>query len=182
MILLLVVVTASALLAVRFGGSLANLAETSFRLVPLLLMGLALQLTVTFAPGDIDGKVAVALLIAANALVAAFVIANRDMPGMLAMLAGLVLNVAVIAVNGGMPVSQTAAEIAGVHSLNDVGAEHLVLDAGTRVPWLSDVIPIPRTGEVLSVGDLLLAAGMGRLVYARARTPRSRLDSNTSRN
>jgi hypothetical protein len=35
------------------------------------------------------------------------------------------------------------------------------------LPWLGDVIPLPRLGEVLSLGDLLLVGGIFLLVYRR---------------
>jgi hypothetical protein len=37
----------------------------------------------------------------------------------------------------------------------------------TTLPWLGDVIPLPRLGEVLSLGDVVLIAGTVRLIYAR---------------
>jgi len=35
------------------------------------------------------------------------------------------------------------------------------------MPWIADVIPIPGLKMVLSIGDFVLAAGIGRLVYKR---------------
>ena len=40
----------------------------------------------------------------------------------------------------------------------------------TVLPWLGDVIPLPRLGEVLSLGDVLLVAGVAVLVYRRMLT------------
>lgn len=149
------------------GGSWENLAATRFRLVPVLVAGIGMQLGVTLGPAQLDGRVALALLLTANGLVLGFVAANRALPGMAATAAGLVLNVVVIAANGAMPVSEEAARIAGVASLAQAGAEHEVLGAGTRLPWLADVIPIPRAREVLSIGDFVLAYGLARLAYRR---------------
>jgi hypothetical protein len=45
------------------------------------------------------------------------------------------------------------------------------LGPDTKLPWLGDVIPLPRLGEVLSVGDVVLIAGTIRLIYARMTAP-----------
>ena len=99
---------------------------------------------------------------------------NRSQMGMVVLGVGLALNFTVIALNGGMPVFAEA--VAGVSSAAGAGAipagdfVHVLGTAGTRLPWLADVIPLPGPSwlrSVPSAGDLLLYVGvMGFLVGA----------------
>jgi Family of unknown function (DUF5317) len=103
----------------------------------------------------------------AAALVAAFCLRSRAVPGLGLLGAGLLLNAAVVLGNGGMPVSAYAAARAGVDPVAATAdARHLPAGAGTLLPWLGDVIPVPLPvrPEVVSVGDMLGAAGLGQLV------------------
>jgi hypothetical protein len=103
-------------------------------------------------------------------LLAQFVIRNTGLPGIPLAGLGLLLNAAVIILNGAMPVSLEAAARSGV-SVEQLdlagGARHEPLDAGTRLAPLADVVPAPVPGlrEVTSAGDLLLAAGLGLFVF-----------------
>ena len=88
------------------------------------------------------------------------------MPGVLVIAAGLLLNLAVVALNGGMPVMAGAAAAAGLHGQLSVPAGdfvHVVGLPGTRLPWLADVITLPGPTPmrlVASPGDLLLYEGV----------------------
>jgi hypothetical protein len=81
-----------------------------------------------------------------------------------------VLNIAVILPNGGMPVRTAAVVDAGIVESEevariDVGSRrHLERDDDVLVP-LGDVIPLAPLREVVSVGDLVLAAGLGTVVF-----------------
>jgi hypothetical protein len=91
---------------------------------------------------------------------------NRSHPGMLVIAAGLLLNLLVVSVNGGMPVMATAAAAAGLQgqlSLPSGDFIHAVGTTATRIPWLADAVPLPGpiwARFVPSVGDLLLYAGV----------------------
>jgi hypothetical protein len=82
---------------------------------------------------------------------------------------GLVLNAAVVAANGAMPVSIDAAFRAGVPT-GDIAAgldaRHEIAGRGTVWRRLGDVIPVPLPArpEVVSPGDVLVAAGLAELV------------------
>jgi len=154
--------------ALATGGSLQELARTRFRRIEVLVIGLALQLGVTFLPGDLFEERGYLLILIASAAAALFMFFNRNLPGMLLAAIGLTLNVVVISLNQGMPVSLRAIEIAGAPEFAEEG-EHTALDDDTKLPWLTDVVPVPIAGSVLSVGDLFLAAGLARLVYGRAK-------------
>jgi Family of unknown function (DUF5317) len=106
-----------------------------------------------------------AVIVASYVLLIAFVWVNRRLPAAPLMLAGLLLNLAVAGTNAGMPVNVRAAEIAsgGGSSLPAIGTDakhHPMTDADVLRP-LGDVIPVPPPlGDVLSVGDVLLYAGV----------------------
>jgi hypothetical protein len=169
MTLALIVAVICAAVAVVRGGSLDSLAATPVRWVALLFGGLAVQVGFELLDppwlGD-SGDLIVILL--TDLAVIVFLIVNRRLPGMPFAVVGLLLNVAVITANGGMPVSRTAAEKAGLgEELTRAGVKHEILDDNTNLPWLADVIPIPGLEKVISVGDIVLAFGIGRLFYAR---------------
>ena len=65
--------------------------------------------------------------------------------------------------------STRSIELAGAPVFEGEG-EHTILGPETKLPWLTDVIPIPIAGSVLSVGDLFLALGLARLVQGRTKS------------
>lgn len=94
---------------------------------------------------------------------------NRSYHGAWLVALGLVTNGLVILLNGGMPVSATAQERAGVETTAAERAEAgRVTVAGdtTRLPWLGKVIPVafPPRPEAVSPGDVAIAAGMAAVL------------------
>ena len=150
------------------GGSLRSLADTRFRRIEILLAGVVLQLAVTFLPWKPFEDQGFWIILIASGAAAAFMFFNRNLPGLLIASIGLALNVLVIALNHGMPVSERAIELAGAPEFEAEG-EHTALGPDTKLPWLTDVIPIPIAGSVLSPGDLFLAVGLARLVQGRTK-------------
>lgn len=149
------------------GGSLESLAGTPFRWPLLLWAGLVLQITFdVWDPDWLGSTGGLIVILATNVLVAGFLAVNWHLPGMVLAAVGTLLNVLVIAANGAMPVSLPAAENAGIR-FREMGIKHEILDAGTRLPWLADVIPVPGLGVLISVGDVVLAMGLAWLVYRR---------------
>ena len=151
------------------GGSLEGIAATKFRFLWLLFAGFLLQVGFSlWNPEWLTEAGELAILAGSNLLVALFLALNRRLPGMLIAAAGLVLNVVVIASNGAMPVSLEAAEVAGTDiEAADFGIKHEPLHDDTVFPWLGDVIPLPGLSTLISAGDVVLALGIGRLVYRR---------------
>ena len=158
------------------GGTLASLAETRFRWQWLLFVALAVQILFSYwAPEGWTRAGLRWVLLASTAGIAAFLVINFRVPGMLVAALGLALNVTVIASNSAMPVSESAAKTAGAGSRGvDGGFKHEPLDDDTTLPVLADVIPVPVTRSVLSVGDVLLVAGIAYLVYRRTAAGRRR--------
>jgi hypothetical protein len=100
---------------------------------------------------------------------AAFCLGNLHVPGVPLVTLGLVANALVVAVNGAMPVSIVAALHAGV-PINEIAAgrdaRHDIAGVGTSLRPLGDVVPVPLPwrAEVVSPGDVLVAAGLAELV------------------
>lgn len=146
-------------------GRVVRLARLPLRGAWLVLLAVAAQVG-----GAVAGGVLYPLALVASALlVAAFLVRNRTLPGVPLVALGLLLNAAVVAANGAMPVSVAAAARAGVATgpLADAAdGRHELAGPGTRLRPLGDVVPVrlPLRPEVVSPGDVLLAAGLGLLV------------------
>lgn len=93
----------------------------------------------------------------------------RTLPGMRWLLVGMLLNLLVIAANGGsMPVDPRAVEVAGLsaqaHRLSDAAYfTHQFADEGTVFWLLADILPVPPPyprPRVFSIGDLLMLVGV----------------------
>jgi hypothetical protein len=157
----------AAALGVTRGGSLDALGATRLRWAWLLAAGLAAQVAAQLWAPPWLRPWGLFVVVVSNLAIVVFIAVNRHLPGLLLADLGLVLNLAVIVANGAMPVSAAAARSAGLGAPGPGELRHEVLDEDTALPWLGDVIPEPGLREVLSVGDLLLAAGIAHLVYAR---------------
>lgn len=166
------------------GGSLESLGGTRVRWIALLLAGLVVQLVFDiWDPPGLTNDGALAVLLLSNLAVFAFVLINWELPGMLLVAVGLLLNTVVITANQAMPVSASAADTAGIEppSSDTDDLKHELAGDDTILGFLGDVIPVPGLGEVLSIGDIALALGVGRVVYvqttggraARKRTART---------
>ncbi|EKP94629.1 DUF5317 domain-containing protein [Thermaerobacter subterraneus] len=104
---------------------------------------------------------------------------NRHLPGAAFLITGTLANALVIMANGGrMPVSEWAVRVAAggadrATALTLLRMEdsltHQLLGPGTRLPWLADIIPLPRPfpfPSVASAGDVVLAIGLMWLILA----------------
>ena len=152
------------------GGSLHALAATKVRWSVLLFEGLLVQLAFDiWDPPALTSSGALAVLLVSNLAVGAFILLNRRVAGMLVIGVGLVLNTVVITANQAMPVSAAASATAGIDppAAASDDLKHERLDDETKLGWLADVIPVPVLAEVLSLGDVVLALGVGRLVYVQ---------------
>jgi hypothetical protein len=152
------------LVGAALGGSLTRLERLGLRDLRLVVVAIVIQAIGSLA---LTGTAYVIAMVASLALATAFVVRNPQLPGRALIVGGLALNALVILVNGSMPVAASAARDAGVDlsSIRD-DPRHSVMGAHTHLSWLADRIPLalPWQPQVLSVGDVLVAAGVGLLV------------------
>lgn len=141
------------------GGNLARLAHVQLRAAWLPMVAIALQVGITvIVPGG-SPTVHRVIHIATYGLLALFLLANRRLPGVKLITAGMLSNAVAIAVNRGvMPASATAERLAEMHlPPGFANSEHL---AHPLLPWLGDIIPWPGPlHNVLSVGDCVIYLG-----------------------
>jgi Family of unknown function (DUF5317) len=165
------------------GGDLRRLSRIHVRSSWAAFGAIAVQVAITTVlPGGAHWLHA-ALHLVSYGLAALFVIANRALDGVWAMACGGALNLAAITANGGvMPASRAAMATAGI-PVGPGFANSGVLEH-PRLLALGDVIGVPGPwpiGNVLSVGDLVLYAGMLLLLHRACGTRRARYGVPTSR-
>jgi len=151
------------------GGSLRPFEHVRVHWWALALFGLALQVAPVPDIGGIDSKtLAAAVLLASYGALIAFAAINRRLPGTWLILAGLALNLAVIAPNGGMPVDPVALRAAGATSTSiESDAKHHVMASDDVMTFLGDTLPAPAPiGAVLSIGDVVLYSGIAWFVIS----------------
>jgi len=153
------------------GGSLDRLGALPLQSRRLVWSAFAVQAMATVVGGPIYP---VGLVVSAG-LVGWFLARNRGVRGTGLVALGLLANALVVGLNGAMPVSVEAAGRAGTttqHILIGDDPRHELADRHTRLRWLGDVIPVraPWRPEVVSPGDVLLAAGLAQLVLIGMRT------------
>lgn len=168
MLWILLVIGISVVIGLLRGGKLRNLTEIRVTAWWLLLLGFGMQLAANLIPPSRQ-PVAVTLVLVSYLPLLLFVWLNRNAAGMWVAGLGILMNFTVIALNGGMPVLPEAVELAGGSPDLVVGAKHVVLDDATRLPFLADIIPLPRS--VVSLGDVFLAIGVGVFLEDQLRQP-----------
>jgi len=162
--LLAVAVVVGAAAGLAGGGRLRWVASARLRGLPLLVAGAAAEALVTTI--SLHGWEATTLLLGGYACLAAFTAVNLGRPGMGVVLAGIALNTVPIAVNAGMPVEGGAIVRARIATrdelpLLDFGTKRHLADSSDHVRVLDDRFPDWVTHRVLSVGDLVIAVGVG---------------------
>src|SRR5688500_2141232 len=151
------------------GGRLSQLSELKPRYAPLACAGRVPQLVTPPGPSPL------VFLISSFLLLTAFALANIRIFGFAAILAGVVLNFAVIAINGGMPVAREAIIASGQEGtlaplLEQPGVKHHLAGPNDRMLFLGDVIAVPApVGQVISVGDLVTYGGMALVIAGSMR-------------
>ncbi len=144
------------------GGRIERLGAIRFRLAPLAVAVLLLQLAL-FSPMS-DGLPEVVgrwVYVISTGLVMVVVVANRGLPGLPLVVLGAASNLAAIVANGGaMPASASALAAVGLGvdgNTNSVLLERPILEP------LTDVFATPRwlpLANVFSIGDVLIGAGV----------------------
>ena len=172
MALAVVVLALAAAVAFAAGGRWHRLAEVRLRSRGLVAAAIVAQaggaLFGLLGVADPSASYVVGLAVSA-ALALAFCARNLRVPGVALVTAGLVANAVVVGANGAMPVSIVAAfharvPIAAISAGDD--ARHTIAGIGTNLRALGDVIPVPLPWhpEVVSPGDVLVAAGLAELL------------------
>jgi hypothetical protein len=163
-----VALAAGVLLGFATGGRPSNLRRRPLQLVSLLAISALLQVVAEVF--DVPDTVGLSMVLVSYVGLTAFALANVRVVGMLVVLVGLLCNLAVIGVNGGMPVRRsaivaahaaTAAEISSI----DFGTKRHLAGDGDALSILGDIIPVRPSREVLSFGDLILAFGIADVVF-----------------
>jgi hypothetical protein len=167
-LLVLIVIGLAVCVGFAAGGSLRPFEQFHLHWWGVALAGLVLQaIPLTIGVSRTVGTVA---LIASYVLLGSFAWVNRRLPAVWLVMVGLGLNLLVIGVNGGMPVSAGALEVSGASAEGLVGEgtlKHHLMGPGDTLTPLGDVIGIPPpVGAVISIGDVLLYAGVAILVVA----------------
>lgn len=160
-------VAAGLALGLLSGGRVGNIRGERLWAPSLVLLATALYVGAALAESR---SVSVALTLCLYAALLTFAVGNLRVVGMAVVFLGLGLNAAVILANQGMPVSREAVVAAGVAGAGGLDS----LDLGPARQWeapsdhldvLGDVVPVPVVGEVVSFGDLILAAGLANVSF-----------------
>jgi hypothetical protein len=179
MLWLAIVLFIALAMAVLRGGRLSNLGDIELRYWWLLLVALVLQVATAWLPQTSWAEgLGLAMVLVSYAMLMCLVLVNRRRPGMWLAGLGVLMNFTVISLNGGMPVLAEAAEVASgfTVAVPDLSGsyKHVLLDSGSRLTAFADVIPlrIAGIGQVISLGDVFLAVGLGRFLEDELRRPR----------
>ena len=175
--LMLVFMTLILVIGHLLGGRLRNVSQIHLSWAWMALVGLALQFVT--GPGS---TVPLACLYLSFFFLVAFVVKNIEVFGFPVILVGILLNLVVIGINGGMPVSKHALRASDQQQFmsdlenNPFPKHHLATD-DDQLRFLGDVIPIPApVAQAISVGDILTYGGVGMVIVSAMRTPMRRED------
>jgi hypothetical protein len=178
LLLFLLVAAAGIAVGLARGGSLQGLRDPGVKARWLALGCLAVQATVVALP--MPGVGGVVLLVAALATLLGVARANGRLAGMPLFALGLLLNLVVVLVNVGMPVSADTLERAGIGleqpAPDRPDAKH-VLDRGdARLGLLGDRLAVRPLRTVTSYGTVIELAGLFLLLQHLVRGSSRRED------
>lgn len=159
------------------GGNPRNGFQHGWTLWPLLGVGLALQVLPEVV--ELSSTQSLLAILASYATLIVFCAANIWAMGISVVMIGLALNMVPIAINSGMPVERSALVSSGLAQsreldLLDLGAKRHVASSSDRLVVLGDTIPLEALGTVISFGDLIVAFGVGNLMFRLLRPIGSR--------
>lgn len=159
-------------LGLASSGRLEGLTELRFRWAGLALAGLLVQLLLFLPPvAERVGDVGPAIYVASSAIVLVAVLANLAIPGLKLAAVGAAANLVAIAANGGyMPASPSALAALGKGVGSSYSNSAVVPDP--VLEGLTDIWAMPAWlpfANVFSIGDLVLALGIGYAVWAAMR-------------
>jgi uncharacterized protein DUF5317 len=171
---LMMVPLVAVLLGAACGGKPDALLRVPLRWLGLVPIAFAIQWVLVRIP-TMDPHPALGVaLVASYGTLLAFLLINRRLPGLGLAAAGTLLNLTAIVANGGfMPTTAATLAAAGLErsqmalGQRVLGSKDILLPPGGAVfGWLGDTMtiawPIP---QAFSVGDVLVALGIGTLVF-----------------
>lgn len=180
MIVLVVAIALGIIIGFIRRGSLKTFGQADLRAVPVVFAGVVLQVASTIADANDLRWVGFALVLSSFACVFTFAAINFRLPGMTLIALGALCNFIVISANGGMPVSLDALDRAGLgnpfaENAGGLKGAHHALTDGSNLRFLADIIPITvGSGNVASVGDVLIWAGLVLLIQQLMVGPRGK--------
>ena len=185
MFLFFAVIALALAVAVLIGGDVRHLSQLRIRHMELLIGAFAAKVSVALL-GTTSSAAALLAARPLNIIGAALLLAvawvNRRLPGALIFAAGLLSNLVVIVSFGGrMPVLLPAGlqtPAGGTLPLLRAGLDplHVLLTHPQGLWFLGDVFLIPGVigrASVVSIGDVLMAAGVAYLIIRWSHRPRS---------
>jgi hypothetical protein len=187
--LLLIGILAGIVAGLAAGGRIANLLSARVRFGALIVLALILRVGTQFL---LDEGVAVVdqlrlpLFVSAFAVLTVALWLNRSQPGLLLATVGVAMNGLAITVNGGyMPVYVPAIEVAGLTMADFSSSFHVALPETLGLDFLlmagpiGDILPlpVPVLANVISTGDVLLAAGIAWFLFSSIAHGRPEADS-----
>jgi len=135
----------------------------------MLAAGLRLALGLAAGRVELPPLMAAGVYLVSYACVLYGIYANRRLPGLPVLGAGVFLNALVIFANDArMPISTQVLERLGYAGEGiAVSYTHQLLRPDARLPYLADVLTLyPMLNSVFSIGDVLIAAGLFWVIYA----------------
>lgn len=158
------------------GGRLGALTSLRLRWAWLAVAGFLIQVALFSDPlGSLVGGSGPAIYVASNLAVLAAVLRNLATPGIALIAAGAAANLIAILANGGaMPADPAALTAAGIDS---TGLTNSVATAHPALRPLTDIFAMPSWlpfGNVFSVGDVLIGAGVAATIALAMRRGRER--------
>ncbi len=134
---------------------------------PVLALGAVLSLAVGFDTNMLAGRFALGISLA---LLLAGCLLNRHITGARVVAVGIAANLGVLLANGYLPVSEGAVVAAGIIDFEGLdrvllGAARRWSDDATIASWLGSTIPLAPLRDVITLGDLVTAAGLANVGF-----------------
>lgn len=133
----------------------------------------------------LHGELAVLCDALSIAVLAAFAGANRNVTGIAVVGVGLILNLAAVVLDNGMPVRPEALVEAGALEPDEladheVGSPRHLERESDAFGWLGATVPVRGVEQVVSFGDLMILVGLFDATrdFARRRKPTPTLDND----
>jgi MFS family permease len=170
------------------GGRLSNLLSAQLRYGTLIIGGLLLRVATQWLLDqgvEIVDQLRVLLFGASFGVLVVALWLNRSQPGLLLAMVGIGANgIAVLVNDGYMPVWMPAVEAAGLSAADLSLTFHQLLPDELNLEFLlsagplGDIVPvaIPFLSNVISLGDVLLAAGVGWFLFSAIARGSANLD------